>query len=149
MSEQGNITGVVHFRLYNSIETESLELKISSEEHFWEEMDKCTARYVDKSLSIEQLFPIFVFQNSQVAAGDYSFPFQILTPATLPVSFYYYIQPTLEPHILDQRLYQLRQRQGQKGKNCSGTRRMTETIVGLQDSVSAQISTCAVYSKKW
>jgi len=60
MFEQGNITGVVHFRLYNSIETESLELKFSSEEHFWEEMDKRTTRYVDKSLSIEQLFPIFV-----------------------------------------------------------------------------------------
>ena len=95
MSEQGNITGVVHFRLYNSIETESLELKLSSEEHYWEEMDKRTTRYVDKSLSIEQLFPIFVFQNSQVATGDYSFPFLFVTPATLPVSFYYYIQPTL------------------------------------------------------
>jgi hypothetical protein len=103
----GEITGVIHFHLQRPIQAESLGLKFSGKEYCrWEETtnldnDIGYARYSvyrGKSPIVKQRFPIFVFQDSQIAAGDYSFPFQVATPATLPGSFQYELA-TIDVHI--------------------------------------------------
>lgn len=150
----GEITGVIHFHVKNPMRVESLGLKFSGKETCsWSVSSTSTSSdgssttttsyFEGKSYIVKQLFPLFVFQDSQVAAGDYSFPFQLNTPETLPGSFHYEfngdkadIKYSLSGYLASSSA------KVEKSKAEVGvTRRMTESIVSLQESVSAQVST--------
>jgi hypothetical protein len=156
----GEITGVIHFHVQSAIRAESVGLKFSGKETCsWEETSSSTnsdgsttsstTYYKGKSSIVKQLFPIFVFQDSQVAAGDYSFPFQINTPATLPGSFQYELA-TVNAHIkyvLSGYLASTTAKVNKAKAEVGVTRRMTEVIVSLQETVSAQVSTMCCLRK--
>lgn len=98
------ISGTIHFHLTKALNAQSLCLKLSGKEHIrWEEIEmrrsnrrdilprarQVTHTYRGKGKIVRQIFPIFVFQDAKVAAGDYSFPFLVMSPANLLGSFSY------------------------------------------------------------
>jgi hypothetical protein len=156
----GEITGVIHFHVQKPIQAESLGLKFSGKESCcWEESNTVTNSdgststdtrvYRGKSPIVKQRFPIFVFQDSQIAAGDYSFPFRIATPATLPESFQYEFW-AVEAHIkyllsgyLTSTTAEVKKTKTEVGV----TGQMKEAIVSLQEAVSAEVSTMCCWRK--
>ena len=93
------VTGVVHLKLDSDITAESLSLKFTGKEYcYWTESrsesnsdgssSTVTDVYTGKALVIKQHFPVFIFANSHVAAGQYSFPFSFITPPGLLGSFH-------------------------------------------------------------
>lgn len=86
--QAGNgLSGVIHFHLLSPIHAESLCLKLSGKEKVKFASGEDT--YRGKSTVVKENFQVFIFQNAQVNPGDYSFPFQMITPSTLPGSFAY------------------------------------------------------------
>jgi hypothetical protein len=163
--------------LQRPIEAESLELKFSGKETCsWEETssdvnpraflvnpsenpgafasayadsDDSTIHHRGKFRIVTQIFPVFVFRGSQVAAGDYSFLFQTSTSTTLPGSFHYqfgtyqaHIKYTLKGYVNSATAIVKKQK-----VEVGVTRLMTEVIVSLQETVSAQVSTMCCLRK--
>ena len=140
------VTGVVYFHVQQPVHAETLCLKLSAKEScFWTSGsgDDSTS-YRGKSRVLKQVFPIFVFQGAQVNPGDYTFPFRILTPPTLPSSLDF-----VKRDAQGRLRYTL-------GAFVSGTdakvakskieirmsKQMTDVIVGVEDTVKAQLTSC-------
>ena len=150
----GEITGVIHFHLQTPLRAESLGLKFSGKEYCcWvvgrDDSESSATIYRGKTHIVKYLFPLFVFRDSQVAPGDYSFPFKIVTPANLPGSFNYQFGTTearikyLLSGYLSSSTVKVKRVKAEVGV----TQVMSEVIVSLQDSVSAQITTCCCLRK--
>lgn len=154
------ITGVVHFQLRRQIRAESLVLKLAGTEYcYWEETSTktdsdgaestITTEYKGESTVVEQLCPLFLFQDSQVMPGQYSFPFRLFTASSLPGSFEYTSEATTA-HIryhISAFLYNSHANIKCVQTSICLTPRMSEAIVGLQDSASARICTWCCLGK--
>jgi len=159
--QAGNeITGVVHFQLRRQTRAESLVLKLAGTEYcYWEETttktdsdgaeSTLTTEYEGNSSVVEQLYHLFLFQDSQVLQGQYSFPFRLSTAASLPGSFEFTSEAT-NAHIryhLSAFLYNSRANIQCVQTSICLTKCMSEAIVGLQDSTSARICTWCCLGK--
>lgn len=154
--QAGNdITGTIHFHVQTLTSAEFLILKLSGKEHaYWEERTHTTHgghrrththSYTGHSSVFKQEYPLFSFQNAQVAPGDYSFPFRLGTPVSLPGTFEYhggldsamaYIRYRLTAYVRPSNRHVRKAKLG-----ISITSRLNQAIASSQDLVAAEIST--------
>ena len=155
------IIGVIHFQLRRQIRAESLGLRLSGKEYcYWEETttktdsdgseSTSTIEHKGKSVIVKHSFPIFLFQDSHVLPGDYSFPFSVATLASLPGSFEY-SQETTAAYIryhVSAFLYNSQGSNIKRARTSIGvTKRMSEAIISMQETVQAHICTWGCFSK--
>lgn len=134
------VTGVIHFRLRWGIHAKSLQLKLTGKEEWNREGNQKGKREI-----VKQIFPICVFQNGKVVAGEYRFPFRVATPDPLPGSFMY-TQGSIKAEIR----YNVTARMESPGVKVRRAKmqiqvnsRMTEAIVGMQETATTY--TCSLW----
>lgn len=154
------IVGVIHFQLRRHIRAESLGLRLSGKEYCcWEETTTKTdsdgsestsiTKHKGKSMIVKQSFPIFLFQDSHVRPGDYSFPFSVATLATLPGSFEYSQEATsayIRYHV-SAFLFNFHGNIKKAKTSIGVTKRMSEAIISMQETVGAHVCTWCCFSK--
>ena len=158
------ISGTIHFHLNKAVNAQSLCLKLSGKEHIrWEEIEirrnnesdvqpatrQVTHTYRVKGKIVRQIFPIFVFQDAKVAAGDYSFPFLVMSPASLLGSFSYEagaMHARVVYHLSAFLLSASSKVQPSK-LEVGVSSRMSQAIVRMTDSVATNVSTLMCIKK--